>query len=221
MLFTTPRPALHIVGISGSPTSPSRSAALLRAALQVLVPAAASHHEIEVRELPADALQRADFQDPQIVAAVARVQAANVVLVATPIYKAAYSGLLKTFLDLLPQDGLKGKTVVPLATGGSVGHLLAVDYALKPVLGALGARHVLDVVFATDAQFDADDVHGRRPNAEVLARLARALAPLTEQIPERTAEHAPAHRPGPSALAPVAEAAVRMQAPALAVRMSC
>jgi len=99
-------------------------------------------------------------------------------LVATPIYKAAYSGLLKSFLDLLPQDGLRGKTVLPLATGGSTAHLLALDYALKPVLGALGARHILDSVYATDAQFDTDPVLGRRPQAEVLERLARALAPL-------------------------------------------
>ena len=56
------------------------------------------------------------------------------VIVATPIYKAAYSGLLKVFLDLLPAEALRGKTVLPLASGGSVAHLLALDYALKPVL---------------------------------------------------------------------------------------
>lgn len=60
--------------------------------------------------------------------------AADVVIVATPIYKAAYSGLLKVFLDLLPPDALRGKTVLPLAMGGSLAHLLALDYALKPVL---------------------------------------------------------------------------------------
>jgi FMN reductase len=63
------------------------------------------------------------------------------VVVATPVYKAAYSGLLKVFLDVLPQTALKGKLVLPLATGGSPHHMLALDYALRPVLQSLGAPH--------------------------------------------------------------------------------
>ncbi|WP_141291839.1 NADPH-dependent FMN reductase, partial [Ideonella azotifigens] len=140
---------MNIVGIAGSPTSPSRSTALLRAALASLArPQGPGTIEIEVRLLPAVPLLAADARDPLIAQALAQVAAADVVLVATPIYKAAYSGALKAFLDLLPQDGLRGKTVLALGTGGSIGHLLALDYALKPVLSALGARHVLDVVYA-------------------------------------------------------------------------
>ncbi|GAA2254092.1 hypothetical protein GCM10010430_42290 [Kitasatospora cystarginea] len=52
----------------------------------------------------------------------------------------AYSGLLKTLLDVLPQYALAGKTVLPLATGGSTAHVLAVDYALRPVLASMGGR---------------------------------------------------------------------------------
>src|SRR5918912_82296 len=47
--------------------------------------------------------------------------------------KAAYTGLLKAFLDLLPQYALGGKTVLPLVTGGTPAHVLTVDYALRPV----------------------------------------------------------------------------------------
>ena len=101
--------------------------------------------------------------------AVASVHAADVVVVATPIYKAAYSGLLKTFLDLLPQDALRGKTVLPLATGGSAAHLLALDYALKPVLAALGARDILDGVFATDAQLVRAEAGRLRADAALAA----------------------------------------------------
>lgn len=183
------RPALQVLGISGSPTHPSRSTALLRSALRLLGPASVALSEIEVRELPPAALLQADVRHPQIAAALAKVQAADVVLVATPIYKAAYSGLLKAFLDLLPQDGLRGKTLLPLATGGSAAHLLALDYTLKPVLGALGARHILDSVYAIDAQFDTDEAHGRRPNAEIQIRLNLAVAPLLGADPELA--HAP------------------------------
>ncbi|MGK4624046.1 NAD(P)H-dependent oxidoreductase, partial [Raoultella ornithinolytica] len=59
---------------------------------------------------------------------------------------------LKTLLDLLPERALDGKVVLPLATGGTVAHLLAVDYALKPVLNALKAQEILHGVFADDSQ---------------------------------------------------------------------
>jgi FMN reductase len=77
---------------------------------------------------------------------------ADAVVIATPVYKASFSGLLKVFLDLLPQDGLAGKLVLPLATGGSQSHMLALDYALRPVLHALDARHVLTSIYATSPQ---------------------------------------------------------------------
>ena len=58
------------------------------------------------------------------------------------MYQAAYSGLLKVFLDLLPQFAFRGKAVLPIVTGGSPAHVLAVDYALRPVLANLGAAHI-------------------------------------------------------------------------------
>ena len=72
------------------------------------------------------------------------------------VYKAAYSGVLKVFLDLLPQTALQGKVVLPLATGGSPHHMLALDYALRPVLQSLAARHILPGVYASDAQIPKD-----------------------------------------------------------------
>ena len=53
---------------------------------------------------------------------------------------------------MLPERALQGKVVLPLATGGTVAHLLAVDYALKPVLSALKAQEILHGVFADDSQ---------------------------------------------------------------------
>ncbi|MBO0743094.1 MAG: NAD(P)H-dependent oxidoreductase, partial [Hyphomicrobiaceae bacterium] len=112
---------------------------------------------------------------------------AHAVVLATPIYKAAYSGLLKAFLDLLPQDGLHGKWIWPLATGGSPAHTLALDHSLRPVLDNLGAHQVVPSVYALESQvqlsvdgvstaaqprFDADVQ--RRLDAGA-ARLANAL----------------------------------------------
>jgi FMN reductase len=178
---------MHITSISGSPTERSRSAWLTQFALTRLEGMATRSHHIAVRELPAAALVAADAQDPAVAAAVAAVAGADVVIIGTPIYKAAYAGLLKLFLDLLPPEALRGKTVLPLATGGSAAHLLALDYALKPVLSALGARHVLDAVFATDAQLQRHEAGGFVPEADLVARLDRAVAPLMPRSPTAAA----------------------------------
>ncbi len=166
---------MSIVAISGSPSANSRSAALLRHVL-ARFDDGTPKHEIALRDLPAAALVHADFDDPAIRRAREQVAAARLVLIATPIYKAAYSGLLKTFLDLLPQDGLRDKTVLAIGTGGSIAHLLALDYTLRPVLAALGARHVLDTIYAVDAQLSPDATHGYVVQDELARRVDRALA---------------------------------------------
>jgi FMN reductase len=173
---------MHITSISGSPSERSRSAWLTQFALTRLEGIATRSEHIALRELPAAALLGAHAQEPAIAGAVDALAAAELVIVGTPIYKAAYSGLLKVFLDLLPPDALRGKTVLPLATGGSAAHLLALDYALKPVLSALGARHVLDGVFATDAQLQRHEAGGYVPEPDLLARLDRAIEPLTPRM---------------------------------------
>ncbi|WP_204304970.1 NAD(P)H-dependent oxidoreductase, partial [Stenotrophomonas maltophilia] len=75
---------------------------------------------IRLRDISAEALLGARPDDPGLAEAIECVEAADGIVVATPIYKAAYSGLLKAFLDALPQFGLAGKTVLQLATGGSL-----------------------------------------------------------------------------------------------------
>jgi len=169
---------MKILSISGSPSLRSRSGSLLQLALARLESSPHDHRHVNVRELPAQALLLAEAQQPEVAGALAHASWADVLIVATPIYKAAYSGLLKVFLDLLPQDALRGKTVLPLATGGSIAHLLAVDYALKPVLSALGARNILDGVYATDSQLHALPAGGHEPDDALLERLDRALQPL-------------------------------------------
>jgi FMN reductase len=173
---------MQLVAISGSPSTRSRSAWLLQLTLTRLESVMHEASTIMLRDLPPQALLAADAQQTAIHAAVQALARADVVLVATPIYKAAYSGLLKTFLDLLPADAMRSKTVLPLATGGSAAHMLALDYALKPVLYALGARAILDSVFAADAQLAAHEAGGFVPDASLLRRLDRALQPLLARI---------------------------------------
>lgn len=106
--------------------------------------------KIIVHKLPAEALITAKFGDPIIVEHVKKVDVADVVILLTPVFKGAYSGILKTFLDLLPQKGLVDKSVIPIAIGGSMAHLLSLEYALKPIISILGATHVTNPVYVID-----------------------------------------------------------------------
>ena len=133
----------HILTVSGSPMEVSRSAKLLQHVSADLHDLGHTIEHVNVRELPAESLLHADFSDPELQEAAAKVERADGLVIATPVYKAAFSGVLKSWLDLLPQFALEGKSVLPLATGGSVAHALALDYALRPVLMSMGARQVV------------------------------------------------------------------------------
>lgn len=123
---------MAILLLAGSPSFPSRSTRLLQHIGEKLGTLGHRSSRLHVTDLPAQALLHAEFNNTDIKLARLRVAEASAVVIATPVYKAAYSGILKAFLDLLPQDGLAGKLVLPLATGGSQLHMLALDYALRP-----------------------------------------------------------------------------------------
>lgn len=161
--------------IAGSPSERSRSAALLDAVSQRLHSRGALVDRIHIRDLSPQALLLPDFGHPTVVAATDQVAKARVLVVATPVYKAAYSGVLKVFLDLLPQTALKGKTVLPLATGGSPHHMLALDYALRPVLQSLGAKHILPGIYATDSQVTLSPEGSYDVHSDVAVRLDDAV----------------------------------------------
>lgn len=144
---------MSVLLIAGSPSERSRSASLLDTVQELLSAARRPSDRLLIRDLSPRALLLADTSHRSIQQAVDAVAAATAVVIATPVYKAAYSGVLKVFLDLLPQSALTGKVVLPLATGGSPNHMLALDYALRPVLQSLAARNILPGVYVTDAQF--------------------------------------------------------------------
>ncbi|WP_431033099.1 NADPH-dependent FMN reductase [Streptomyces sp. P6-2-1] len=144
-----------VLSVSGSPSPTSRTGRLLRHIDARLGEQGHRVVPLDVRTLPADALVGADPGHPAIAEAARLFEQADGVVIGTPVYKAAYSGLLKTLLDLLPQYALTGKAVLPLATGGSPAHVLAVDYALRPVLTSMGAAHVLPGWFVVDKHISA------------------------------------------------------------------
>jgi len=158
-----------VIGLSGSPNPSSRSRALLELALTALERQGAGPSRlVDLATLPSDGLL-ARRQDAAVSDAIQGVVDAAIVVVSTPIYRATYSGLLKVFFDLLPQDALSRKVAIPIATGGGSGHLLAVDHGLRPLLASVGALVVATGVYGTDAQFRAGV-----PEPALVERIERA-----------------------------------------------
>ncbi|MET0772412.1 MAG: CE1759 family FMN reductase, partial [Candidatus Limnocylindrales bacterium] len=99
--------------------------------------------------------------------------AADGIIAVTPIFSASYSGLFKTFFDVLEMDALRGTPVALAATGGSERHSLALEHALRPLFAYLGATPVPTGVFA------ATDDWG---DPETAADLARRIQREGQQL---------------------------------------
>ena len=141
-----------VVTLGGSPSQRSRSGVLLEKTRQWLQDKGVEVVSYRIRDFPAEDLLHARFDSPKVIDLLQQVANADGLVIATPVYKASFSGALKTVLDLLPERALAHKIVLPMATGGSIAHMLAVDYALKPVLSALKAQELLHGIFAEDSQ---------------------------------------------------------------------
>ena len=159
-----------VVSLGGSPSLRSRSGVLLERSRQWLQGQGVEVVTFQVRDFPAEDLLHARFDSPKVQHFLQLVEQADGLVVATPVYKASFAGALKTLLDLLPERALSHKVVLPIATGGSIAHMLAVDYALKPVLSALKAEETLQGIFADDSQIASGE-----------GSAAAQLAPALEQ----------------------------------------
>lgn len=169
-----------IILLSGSPSAQSRSAALLEYARQHFVANGITAQIFGLRDFPAEDLLYAKYDSRAFETFIRLVDEADALVVATPIYKASFTGGLKALLDILPQSALRGKTVLPLATGGSPAHQLAIDYALKPVLSALGATDLLQGVYAIDKSLRVgSEGQLEFTDQELRTRFVDAIAQLT------------------------------------------
>lgn len=172
----------NILAIAGSPSHPSRTYAILEHAAKTLSEQGLNLDIISVRDIPAEDLAYGRYDSLALEKPKALLEKASGVIIATPIYKAAYTGVLKAFLDLLPQKALQGKIVLPVATGGTIAHLLSVEYALKPVLSELGARHILSTVYAVDKQIQIQPNGGVQLDEEIDQRLQEVLKEFAQAV---------------------------------------
>lgn len=173
---------LRLVAVSGGLQRPSKSAALAEYLLDLIAHEVPSElHLIELGQLApqlAGAVWRSQLPET-VERELAWVEQADVLVVATPVFRGSYTGLFKHFFDFVHQDALIGKPVLLAATGGSERHALVIDHQLRPLFSFFQAWTLPLGVYATDKDF----VAGRPSDAALFerARLAveRAL-PLVE-----------------------------------------
>ena len=134
---------------------------------------------VELRDLAhaiADATL-AGFPSGALRDALADVARADALVVAAPTYQASYSGLFKSFFDLVDAGSLRGVPVVLAATGGTERHSLVIESALRPLFAHLGATTVPTGVYAATSDFGGE---GAAALAERVERAAHELATLLE-----------------------------------------
>lgn len=175
---------MSVVLIAGSPGSLSRTSSLVAFIDAQLREKGVETQVFNVNEFDGNEVFFADFSAPQIIDYRDAIAKADAVVLATPVYQASFSGALKLLLDLIPERGLKGKVVLPLANGGSDSHLLVIDYALKPVLSALGASNVLSGVYVNSRQVTLDGDKQYQVGDEASARIQRSIEELLEALPD-------------------------------------
>ena len=168
---------MRIAVVTGNPKPASRTHAVALAVAAALAPDGAAETPPLVVDLAEHASSLFDWSDPELTRLTAEVAAADVAVFASPTYKAAYTGMLKAFLDRYGSNGLAGTVAVPVMTGGWPGHLLAVEVHLRPVLVELGATVPARGLYVTEPEFPALDATVARWAETALPLIRRALAP--------------------------------------------
>ena len=134
---------------------------------------------IELRDSAHDLTNNllAGFASPSLREAIDSVTGADGVIAVTPIFTASYSGLFKSFFDVLDADALTGKPVLMGATGGTERHSLALEHAVRPMFAYLRSIVVPTAVYAASTDWGSTDSNGDAL-AERVERAARELAQL-------------------------------------------
>ena len=139
---------------------------------------------VELRDLAHDITNNllTGFAPPALEAAVNTVVSADGLIAVTPIFSTSYSGLFKSFIDILDRDALTGMPVLIGANAGTPRHSLALDYAIRPLFTYLHAEPVSTGVFAASSDWGApvDDI------APLAARVDRGARELAEAVVRRT-----------------------------------
>ena len=182
-----------VVTVVGNPKPGSRTAAAAASVAELLASELGTPYRIDelidlVTLAPAIFQGDAAKDHAALEAAVDLVSSASVIVVATPVYKGSYTGLLKSFLDVLRPSALAGSVVVPVTVSAAPSHKLLADQHLRPVLAELGASVPVPGVILEER--DLEDLQvvlssWIRANAGIVQATTIALQPVAEPTPAR------------------------------------
>ena len=184
---------LRLVAVSGGLQRPSKAAALAEHLMDLIADEVLCEQRlVELGQL-APQLAGATWRShlPETVEReLAAVEQADILVVATPVFRGAYTGLFKHFFDFIHQDALIDKPVLLAATGGSERHALMIDHQLRPLFSFFQARTLPLGVYATDQDFLDYRLHNEAliQRATLAVQRALPLIGLTRHAQSATAE---------------------------------
>lgn len=165
---------MRILGFSGGLSVPSKTHGLVNGIVERF--ASRVKAEADVIDLAqiatgfGGALYREQLPAEQQ-AVLQHIEAADVLVVASPVYRAAYPGLFKHVFDLVERNALEGKAVILAANGGSAHHALIIESHLRPLFNSLGAFTVPTGIYSQSSDFDGYYLN----NQSVLERIDAAI----------------------------------------------
>ncbi|MFD3556380.1 CE1759 family FMN reductase [Streptomyces goshikiensis] len=169
---------MKLIVVSAGLSSPSSTRLLAdRLAAETLGRVDADLEVIELRDLATEIAQHlvTGFPPARLAAALDAVAAADGLIAVTPVFAASYSGLFKSFFDVIDKDALTGKPVLLGATGGTARHSLVTEHALRPLFTYLRALVLPTAVYAASEDWGDEGLAQRIARAG--AELARFMTP--------------------------------------------
>jgi FMN reductase len=183
---------LRIVGVSGSLREPSKTTALVRE----LIGEVAAREQVQtllnevatLLPLFAGALRREDLQ-PEVEDALRAIETADLLIVASPVYRASFTGLFKHLFDFVGQYALVGTPVLLAATGGGERHALILEHQMRPLFGFFQALTLPVGVYASDTDFDGYELASDAVKRRVDQAVTRSLPLVTQAAAQRVSEY--------------------------------
>lgn len=188
--MTSDSRALRVVGVSGSLTDPSRTTALVEAIIATFgnsLPI--ESHLIKLNALGphlGGALTRKDLP-AEAEAELQRIENADLLVVATPVYRASFTGLFKYLFDFVDQYALVDTPVLLAATGGSERHALIIEHQLRPLFSFFQSLALPVGVYAHDSDFTDYKVSNEQLTERIDKAIARALPLVRSSLAEKQA----------------------------------
>ena len=179
---------LKIVGVSGSLKAPSRTIELVEQIAESLGAQFESETTIiRVNELGpsfAGALERSALP-AEVEQALLAIETADVLIVASPVYRASFTGLFKHLFDFVDQYALVDTPILLAATGGSERHALIIEHQFRPLLGFFQALTLPLGVYAHDSDFTDYKISSPRLRERLDKAVQKALPLIRSNIAER------------------------------------